>query len=114
MYLVFNDQAVGGRWAGMDTWTTVCSGDREGSEDILNSDPNVLPDDDAGNILYIRNDRITKWVCSTSLMWYSPEASIPSRSCPDLAPCMPDCAVQCKPSFGFLVLRESNEITRNI
>ncbi len=47
VYLVFNDQAVGGRWAGMDTWTTVCSGDREGSEDILNSDPNVLPDDDA-------------------------------------------------------------------
>ncbi|KAK0222658.1 hypothetical protein EDD85DRAFT_892234 [Armillaria nabsnona] len=47
VYLVFNDQATEGRWAGMDTWTRVCSEDREGSEDILNNDPNVLPDDDA-------------------------------------------------------------------
>ncbi|SJL14023.1 uncharacterized protein ARMOST_17475 [Armillaria ostoyae] len=47
VYIVFNDQATGGRWAGMDTWTTVCSKDREASEDILNNDPNVLPDDDA-------------------------------------------------------------------
>ncbi|PBK62406.1 acetyl-CoA synthetase-like protein [Armillaria solidipes] len=47
VYIVFNDQATGVRWAGMDAWTTVCSEDREASEDILNNDPNVLPDDDA-------------------------------------------------------------------
>ncbi|KAK0481121.1 hypothetical protein EDD18DRAFT_1468239 [Armillaria luteobubalina] len=46
-YIVFNDQATVFRWEGMDAWTTVYSEDGEGSEDIINNDPNVLPDDDA-------------------------------------------------------------------
>ncbi|KAK0467482.1 hypothetical protein IW261DRAFT_1574120 [Armillaria novae-zelandiae] len=46
-YVVFNDQAAGFRWVGMDAWTRVCSEDHGGTEDILNNDPNVLPDDDA-------------------------------------------------------------------
>ncbi|KAK0471634.1 acetyl-CoA synthetase-like protein, partial [Armillaria novae-zelandiae] len=46
-YLVFNDQTTEFCWAEMDSWTTVCSENGEGSVDILNNDPNVLPDDDA-------------------------------------------------------------------
>ncbi len=67
VYIVFNDQATEGRWAGMDNWTTVCSEDRDGSEDILNNDPNVLPDDDAAIFFTSGTTGLTEWVFSTSL-----------------------------------------------